>query len=439
MHAQRRFRMSAVIAAAALAVGAVCGTTAVASAAPHKPGGITGLTASVTAHADTSYDVSASWNTAANATSYRVSITKGGATLASAKVTATSWSPTFTASPGTASLNVKALAGHRPGKTSTISLELDDVTPPSGAFSTTWDNNTGDATITQDSLTDNGPVSAVTRTVDWNDGSAPEAWTAGTTINHTYPKVAARYVPTVTLEDASANVNVVDVPAVVIDDTEPPTGAAYSVNRSTAWASFTKVKVTETSAPTDTWSPTPFITRVVDWGDGTSSPIVDGSATHVYTDTTGSPYTPAVTVSDEAHNSVVVETTAVVVTADTVAPKVKLTLPKAKHSVKAFKTLRGKATDGQTGVKRVFLKAVEKRGASWFGYNAKKHTWVKAASKKKAFAHSVAFALKTDSLHRWAAKLAGLKKGALVYKVWATDQVGNRSATVTHSATLTRA
>jgi hypothetical protein len=439
MHAQRTFRMSAVIAAAALAVGAVVGTTTAASAAPHKPGNITGLHASVTPHVDTSYDVAAGWDAASNATSYRVSITMGGATLASAKVTSTSWSPTFMSAPGTASLSVKALNGHRPGKASTIPLDLKDVTPPQGSFSTTWDNNTGDATITQDSLTDNGPVSAVTRTVDWNDGSDPEAWTSGTTIHHTYPKVAARYVPTVTLTDGATppNTNVVNVPAIVIDDTEAPTGAAYSVNRSTAWASFTKVKVTETSAPTDNWSPTAFITRVVDWGDGTTSTIKNGSASHVYTEV-GS-HTPSVTVSDEAHNSVVVDTTAVVVTADTVAPKVTLTLPKAKHSVKAWKTLRGKATDGQTGVKKVSLKAVEKRGASWFGYNAKTQKWIKAASKAKAFAVSKAFGLKTDARHRWAAKLAGLKKGTLVYKVWAVDQVGNRSATVTHSATLTKA
>jgi hypothetical protein len=106
--------------------------------------------------------------------------------------------------------------------------------------------------------------------------------------------------------------------------------------------------------------------------------------------------------------------------------------------VKAWRTLRGTATDAETGVKSVSLKAVEKRGASWFGYNAVKRAWVKATSKKRAFAKAKAFALTTNAQHQWAAKLTKLRKGTLVYKVRATDQVHNKSALVVHKATLTK-
>jgi len=58
---------------------------------------------------------------------------------------------------------------------------------------------------------------------------------------------------------------------------------------------------------------------------------------------------------------------------------------------------------------------------------------------KAAYARSVAFSRRTDPQNRWSAKLVGLRKGTLVYKVKAVDRVGNASATVTHKATLTSA
>jgi len=55
-------------------------------------------------------------------------------------------------------------------------------------------------TITQTSLTDDGPVGQITRTVSWGDGTAAQAWTSGTTINHLYA-ADGLYRPTVTLKD----------------------------------------------------------------------------------------------------------------------------------------------------------------------------------------------------------------------------------------------
>ena len=428
----RMFRMSAAAVAALLAVGTLGATAAEAKPSPAP----TGLAATVTAHGAGGYDIAASWHASPSATSYRVALTKGGATLSSSTVTTTSWSPTVTTTPGTASLSVRAVVGRKPGRTSTISVPLPDLTAPDGTFSSTWNNNTGAATITQESLSDNSPVSGITRTVDWNDGSGPKDWPTGTTtIGHTYPLTEKRYVPTVTLTDAAHNVRVVDAPAVVINDDDAPTGT-FTNGATTAWAAFSRVTVTQSDI-NDNWTPDDLITRSVDWGDGTSSDWATGaSTTHVYA-AAGS-YTPVVTITDEAHNVGTVPTSEVVVTADTVGPKVRLTLPKAKHSVKAWKTLHGKATDAQTGVKSVWLKAVEKRGGSWFGYNAVRHAWVKAATKAKAFSRGKAFTLATNARHRWAAKLSKLRKGTLVYKVRATDQVKNRSATVTHRASLSR-
>ena len=362
-----------------------------------------------------------------------MALTKGGATLSSATVNTTSWKPTVTTTPGNASLSVRALVGKRPGRTATRTVPLPDVVAPQGSYTSTWDNNTGDATITEDALTDNLPVSGVTRTVDWGVGS-PVAWPSGTTITHTYPLVAQRYTPSVTLEDAAHNVTVVDVSAIVIMDTQAPTGA-FAVAPASGWSGFTPVTVTQQGVLADNWSPADHIARSVDWGDGKIQTWTTGTTlAHRYA--TAGTYTPVVTMTDEAHNPATVSTSEVVVTADTIGPKVKLTLPRAKHSVKAWKTLRGKATDAQTGVKRVWLKAVEKRHGSWFGYNAVTHRWSKAATKAKAFSRTKAFTRTTNAQHQWAAKLTKLRQGTLVYKVWATDAVKNRSATVTHKASL---
>lgn len=437
MHALRTFRMSAAIAAATLTLGTLGTGAAYAGKPPPRPTGVTAAAdATSLSPTSTSYAVTSGWNAVASATSYKVSLSKGGTTLASGSVSTTAWTRTVTSTPGTATLTVRALVGRRQGKPASIPVEFKDVNGPTGTFDTTCDKETGAASIAVNVVTDDSG-SAITRTVDWDQaGVDPVAWTGIDPATFGYPLVEARYAPTVTLEDAAHNQRTVQLPACVVKDEAAPEGAAYSVDRSAAWATYTKVTVTETSAPTDTWSPTPFITRIVDWGDGTMTPVTSGSASHKYA--TAGDYTPSVTVTDEAHNSVAVPTTAVTVTADTVAPKVKVTLPSARHSVTAWKTLRGTATDGQTGVKKVSLRAVEKRGTAWYGYNAKTHTWVKAASQAKAFEASKALGLKTDSLDRWTATLSKLRKGTLVLKVRALDHVKNRSATLTRQATLTK-
>ena len=108
MFAARTLRTSAAVLAALVAAGTIGTAPAMAGKPPPAP---TGLTASATAHADGSYDVSATWNAVASATSYRVSLTKGGTTLSSTTVTTTSWAPTVSTTPGTASVSVRAVVG----------------------------------------------------------------------------------------------------------------------------------------------------------------------------------------------------------------------------------------------------------------------------------------------------------------------------------------
>ena len=426
----RAMRLAAAVTAATLTVGALGIGGAYAGKPAPAP---TGLAAQVTAHQDGSYLVSASWNATSNATSYKVALTQSGTTLSSATVTTTSWAPEVTAAPGTASLSVRAVIGHKPGRAATLSVPLLDEVAPQGSFSSSWQNDDGHATITQDSLTDNSPVADITRTVNWNDGTAPESWPIGETIDHTYPVTQKRYVPRVTLADAAGNQRVVVVPAIVINDTTPPTGV-FEVDRTAGWAAYTSVSISQSSL-SDNWTPAALITRSIAWGDGTSTVWTSGTtASHVYA--AAGTYTPRVTITDEAHNPAAVDTSSVVVTADTVGPRMRVAQPHAKHSVRAWRTLHGRAVDAGTGVKSVRVQVVEKRGGHWYGYNATTHAWLKAATQKSAFARSRAFVRKTSATHHWSAKIRGLRKGRLLVRAWATDQVGNRSTTVNRAAVL---
>ena len=442
MNVVRTFRVLAGGLSASLLIGAF--GAGAAEAQPTKPGGVTNLAASAVAgSASGTYAITSSWDPAAGATRYQATLTKGGVTLASAKVTAPAWNPTVTATPGDASLAVTPIANHRKGATSRVTVHLADVTAPRATFTTTWVNATKVATLTQATLTDDSPVSQVTRSVDWGDGSPAQAWPAGSgypndSLQHTYPAVG-RFVPTVKLSDAALNASAVAAPAVVIDDVTAPTGT-FSVSPGKAWSTQTVVTVSRT-AVSDDYSPADHITQSVDWGDGTAPTDWTGmtSVTHVYT-VAGS-FTPIVTLTDEAHNaSSPIGTSAVAVSTDTAAPVVKLLLPQThQHSVKAWKTLRGTATDAPgTGVKRVSLRAVEKRGTVWYAYKSATKTWVKAATKAKAFAKAGALSMVTTASHAWSGKLVGLRKGVLVYKVTATDQVGNASAALTHKARLSK-
>lgn len=436
----RALRVTATSAVLALAVGAA--TTTAAEAKPTRPGPVTGLAVVATEPAIGTYQVDVTWIAVANATSYSASISRAGTTVATTKVTApaTSWSRSVPATPGqTLTVTVTAAIGHFKGKSATKSVLLLDTIAPTATYAVQSNTDTGEATLTETGLTDDSALSGVTRTVTWGDGSS-NVYATGDPITHTYALTEARYVPHVTLKDAANNTTEVDAAeGVVVADHQAPTGS-FAVSRTAAWATYSKVAVSQTAVVADNWTPGDLVTRTVDWNDGTPTQTWSGTTpppSHVYA-VAGS-FAPVVTMTDEAGNHADVTLDTVTVKVDSVGPRVTLLLPKSKHSVRAFRTLKGKATDtGGTGVARVTLKAVEKRGTVWYGYNATTKTWLKAATKTKAFAKARAAVVRTTSTHVWAVTLKGLRKGTLVYKVFAKDKVANKSATITHKAALTR-
>ena len=90
MHALRTLRMSATVAVAALAVGTLGAGAAYAGKPPPRPTNVTAAAVATSlSSTSTSYALTASWNAVGNATAYKVSLTKGGQTLASGSVTTT--------------------------------------------------------------------------------------------------------------------------------------------------------------------------------------------------------------------------------------------------------------------------------------------------------------------------------------------------------------
>jgi hypothetical protein len=403
---------------------------------PVRPGPVTGLTLTLTKPA-ANYLASASWNAATGATTYVVALTNAasGVPLAGNTVGTTSWSASVDLT-GVAQVRLTVTPmNQRSGPSASITQDVVDLSAPNGTFTTSWVDRTG--TITQTSLTDDKPVSKVTRTVAWGDGSAAEDWKNGATISHLYA-ADGLYRPTVTLTDADGNSRVVVVPAIVPGDKTAPTGA-FTTGPATAWKGVTPVTLTQ-AALSDDFSPPAYVLRWISWGDGSAVEAwtTGVSATHVYA--AAGTYTPQVVLKDEAGNTRQVAASSVVVSADTVRPVVKLTLPKkgVADEVGSWKRVFGTATDVKgSGVAGAAVRAIEKRNGGWVFYKAATKTWVKVATKARAWKRATAVAAKLDAKGVWVARLAGLRKGTLFVRATGTDLAGNVSKPAVHKAVLT--
>lgn len=411
-------------------------TATPAEAAPNKIGPVKGLDVTVTKPANP-YVVTSNWNDLAGATSYRVTLSLGGTVLQSEKVTQSDWTATTTSDAGSrVTVKVIPMAGKKPGRQTSISATLPDLTAPRGTFEVVQTETGGrDATINQLTLSDDVTSEGnILRTINWGDGTPTQAWGGAT---HTYPAEMAAYEPTVTLEDAAGNVRVVHLAAVVVGDNIAPTGAFGATT--SGWARWTKIALTETTAVTDNLvDPANVITRTIAWGDGTTDAWSGAVApTHVYA-VAGS-YTPAVTLADAAGNEQEIDANAVEVTADAGRPKVSVKKPATRRTwVRSWTTLHGKASDAATGVKVVKLRLVEKRGTTWYAYRSSSHKWVRGGTTQAAaLKRATMVNVKPNAKSKWSYKVSGLRKGRFLVQAKAVDNVKNKSKLCTVSQSLT--
>jgi hypothetical protein len=443
---------SAVAITAAVSISVLAVTTDAATAKPaSKPGSVKGLVLTPSLH-DTQYTVDATWNPAPKATSYQVRLTNAANrhVLEFKKVTTNAFDGTATVSAGVrVQLQVTPYNGNRKGKGATAQLTVPavpqpDKTAPTASYTVSQGGpNDSHATITLDpgSLKDNVSSSVdITQDVDWGDGAhASGNGKTTTSFSHDYLQTKQIYHPVVTLTDKAGNSRPYTF-TVVVADTTHPTGT-FSVSPSAAWAKWTSVSVKPVSLGDDLSQPG-NIGWSVNWGDGTSQSSTTGSASslsHRYA-TAGS-FTPAVTITDEAGNTWnPAPASTVAVKVDSKAPRVRVIAPKVhKQFVRSWRTLNGRATDAGTGVRKVRVAAIEKRGKVWYGYRPATKTWVRGGKTRAAAWRASRVAPVTATVaHTWSLPLRHLTKGVLVAKVSGVDNVGNKGAWKVYQRSLTR-
>lgn len=404
-----------------------------ASAAPNKIGPVTDLTLAASPASGGGYAVTSTWTPLAAATAYKVVLTSGGVVLASVTQTSPPWSATLSLTANSQiQVSVTPLEGKRPGNSASAVYLLPDVTPPTGTFTVTRSGM--DATITQVSLQDDvTPSAEIKRSVVWGDGSAAQTWQTGVELTHNYAALG-RYVPTVRLTDNAGNAVTLTLKAAVFGDTTAPV-AHVAAGPSSAFAKWTQVRLNLESL-TDDYTPSDLIERTVSWGDGTTEAWTTGSTlTHVYG--IAGTFTPSVVVLDESGNSAKATASPITVVVDAVGPTVSVAKPSAASRIRSWRTVKGTAKDAGVGTASVSVAAIQKRSTGWFAYSSSAKAWVATGTRAKAWKKAVAVTAALDA-STWKARLGGLRKGRLMVRAWASDNVANASAVASRSATLTR-
>jgi hypothetical protein len=129
----------------------------------------------------------------------------------------------------------------------------------------------------------------------------------------------------------------------------------------------------------------------------------------------------------------------VTIRTDATAPTAGLVRPAHRSSAAAWRRLTGRVGDAGTGVSFVHVRAIERRGHTWYFYRPATHKWSKAPSRAAALRRSRAGAAVLVGSGRWTFSLPGIRQGTLVVRVVAGDHVRNTSRVLTWSQRLTRA
>jgi hypothetical protein len=393
---------------------------------PVAPGPVSDLHLVGVTRSDDLYQVSVAWQAGADTSSYRVrALDAAGAVLDRASVTATTWQAEVDAGPGQqVTISVAPYHDRLRGTPDRISATLPDLTPPTGSFATTHVHR--QATLTWHALADDVTSrGAIVRSVTWGDGTARQPWPSGRSIGHGYPGPGAWH-PVVRLVDAAGNTALVPAPAVVVGDRRPPTGV-FSASPTAGWATLSEVGLTQLSLRDDRSAPAD-VGRTVRWGDGDSTPWPAGEpAAHVYE--TDGVLTPVVRLVDEAGHHRLVRANPVTVSRDTGPPSVRLHRPPAdqRSSINSWRTLEGRATDAETGAAVVRVQVAQRRRDGWYAYHPGDGAWVRASDRGDAWRHARTALVLPSPAGRWLCPVRPLRRGLLVVRVDARDNVGNTS------------
>jgi hypothetical protein len=295
-----------------------------------------------------------------------------------------------------------------------------DVAPPSGTFTLSagkaWPGQR--VTLTQQSLSDDvSTPDAITRSVDWGDGSAP-----GTGLTKVYAKPGTYHV-SVTLTDASGRSAPATIPGAVVTVATP--AGRFKVSKAAVWPGE---KFTVSWSGLD-----PDATKVsLDLGNG-AKVVLPRGGNHL--DVT---YKPSVapgnitlyaTFTDGDGDSTPVPVAALTLKRDSWRPTVAITRPAKPTRASSWAYARGTVADKGAGVAGVTLRVGLTRGGKLYCYTAAK-TWKKASS--------CAAVPATVAGGRWSLRLKGVGKGVLDITAVATDKAAQASTAAHVRQKITR-
>lgn len=216
-------------------------------------------------------------------------------------------------------------------------------------------------------------------------------------------------------------------------DTTAPTGD-YRLTRTSAYLLSDEAGTSKATTSITQVVATDAATRRVVAGDGTPAREWASGQSFTLTYADAGTFTPHVLLSDEFGNTSDIALPAVTVLTDATPPVVRFSRPRKPGAVASWRTLRGTASDAESGVVLVGVMVMEKRGSLWWVYDFKTKKWLKGLSspvrtgaKTKA---NPALVLPRRNGSWRAPAIAGLRPGLLRLEAIAIDGEFNFGHTV---------
>ncbi|MFI7597068.1 PKD domain-containing protein [Actinoplanes sp. NPDC049681] len=309
-----------------------------------------------------------------------------------------------------------------------------DTTAPTGVFalSTTslWVGQR--VALIQGPIHDDGsPAEAISRVVDWGDGTSSTIVAGQAPVEKQYTKNGT-YTVTLTLTDAAGNSSTATASADTVKVTTPGT---FTLDKRELWPGQ-ELKVTIGAVPAGT-------TGIrLDWGDGSATELSgrNQSVTGIYyhRDNGGLVHgqvTLRATFTNDNGPSSALAVGKVTVKKDTWKPVVKVKKPESADRLSSWKYARGTVEDKGAGVPYVYVLAARFSGTSVYCYTPQ-HKWKRLHSIQE-LGDCVPVVVKASE-GKWSLKLSNLKKGTLRVEAKAWDWADNESKPSAVKAEITR-
>ncbi len=311
--------------------------------------------------------------------------------------------------------------------------------PPTGSY--TLDSTaiwTGQRVmLTQGALADDDAApEAISRTIAWGDGRTTTAAAGETSWTHVYD-ADGTFPVTVALNDGDvAGTGTFAAGSAV---TVGASGASYKWQKSPLWTTVDPDTLESWKVPA-TWQasglPAKATTRWTEWGDDETSLLSPASSTSVTHYFGHGVHSPKVTLENKQGKAFPESSAALTVQYDTTLPAVSLTWPSNPNRASSWGTVRGKASDSQSGVDLVGVILWKTKGATEYYFNFSTRTWVRYTGGNPPA--SVIGVSSVTSAGVWQVPAGGLAKGwRLEIGYFAMDKVGNETETKWSLATMT--